>query len=148
MRPRELLKHTRAHPLFLELAGAFWREAAEEIDNAAMAARAEPFGDCLALKASDSRGAPLGKWERTPGRRAESLDCMVYAMAVRALIGVDMERREADLGNVSGSKKEPGSHHEQMARAVRGLERRRKKCAAGHSKGRVSASARFSRQKF
>lgn len=34
-----------------------------------------------------SRGAPIRRWERIAGRRAESLDCTVYAWAVRALLG-------------------------------------------------------------
>lgn len=48
------------------------------------------------------RGAPIRQWERTPGRRAESLDCMVYAMAVRNLIGLDVGRREAEVASVTG----------------------------------------------
>lgn len=39
------------------------------------------------------RGAPTATWERIPGRRAEALDCFVYAAAVRNLIGVDMTAR-------------------------------------------------------
>lgn len=41
------------------------------------------------------RGAPVNLWERVLGRRAESLDCMVYALAVRNLVGVDLDRRES-----------------------------------------------------
>lgn len=51
------------------------------------------------------RGAPLRQWERTPGRRAESLDCFVYAMAVRNLIGIDVDRREAEVASVTGPGK-------------------------------------------
>ena len=43
------------------------------------------------------RGAPVRVWERIAGRRAESLDCMVYALAVRPLVGVDLDRREAEV---------------------------------------------------
>src|SRR5690606_1165266 len=32
------------------------------------------------------RGAPVRLWERIPGRRAESLDCVIYGMAVRNLV--------------------------------------------------------------
>ena len=34
-----------------------------------------------------SRGAPVRRWERIVGRRAEALDCVVYGWAVRALLG-------------------------------------------------------------
>lgn len=34
-----------------------------------------------------SRGAPVRRWERIVGRRAEALDCIVYGWAVRALLG-------------------------------------------------------------
>ena len=43
------------------------------------------------------RGAPSALWERIPGRRAESLDCVIYALAVRNLVGVNLESREAEL---------------------------------------------------
>ncbi|ADP71990.1 terminase GpA [Rhodomicrobium vannielii ATCC 17100] len=45
------------------------------------------------------RGAPVRLWERVPGRRAESLDCVVYATAVRHLIGQKIEAREAEVAN-------------------------------------------------
>jgi len=40
------------------------------------------------------KGAPVRQWERIPGRRAETLDCVVYGMAVRALVNANVERRE------------------------------------------------------
>lgn len=43
------------------------------------------------------RGAPSAIWERVPGRRAESLDCVVYGLAVRNLVGVTLDSREAEL---------------------------------------------------
>ena len=43
------------------------------------------------------RGAPVRSWERIPGRRAEALDCVVYGLAVRGLVSVDLNRREANL---------------------------------------------------
>lgn len=45
------------------------------------------------------RGAPVRLWERVPGRRAESLDCMVYAIAIRALVTVNLDRREEELAS-------------------------------------------------
>ena len=43
------------------------------------------------------RGSPVVSWERTPGRRAEGLDCTVYGIAVRELVKTATGRREADL---------------------------------------------------
>ena len=43
------------------------------------------------------RGTPTRRFERIPGRRAESLDCLVYAFAVRSLAPLDPARREAEL---------------------------------------------------
>jgi len=44
-----------------------------------------------------SRGMPVRAWERIPGRRAECLDATVYALAVRGLIGANLDAREAEL---------------------------------------------------
>ncbi|ARO13371.1 phage terminase GpA [Ketogulonicigenium robustum] len=43
------------------------------------------------------RGQPVRSFERIPGRRAEALDCLVYALAARQVIPADWERRRADL---------------------------------------------------
>ncbi|MCC6735198.1 MAG: phage terminase large subunit family protein [Bauldia sp.] len=43
------------------------------------------------------RGAPVRRWERSPGRRAECLDATVYAWAARGLLTLDLNRREAEL---------------------------------------------------
>ena len=48
-----------------------------------------------------TRGAPTATWERIPGRRAEALDCVVYALAVRGLVGVDLAAREAELSKAT-----------------------------------------------
>ncbi len=53
------------------------------------------------------RGAPVRVWERIAGRRAESLDCMVYALAVRPLVGVDLDRREAGVTTAAAPSKAP-----------------------------------------
>ncbi len=42
-------------------------------------------------------GTPNAVWERIPGRRAEALDCFIYAQAVRGLVGIDLTAREIDL---------------------------------------------------
>jgi phage terminase large subunit GpA-like protein len=47
------------------------------------------------------RGSPVRQWERVPGRRAESLDCVVYAIAVRNLVVASLVRREVELGQPS-----------------------------------------------
>ncbi|MGF1550925.1 MAG: phage terminase large subunit family protein [Paracoccaceae bacterium] len=43
------------------------------------------------------RGAPLPVWERVPGRRAEALDCTIYALAVRNLVSIKIQHREDEL---------------------------------------------------
>jgi phage terminase large subunit GpA-like protein len=47
-----------------------------------------------------SRGQPVRQFERIMGRRAEALDCVVYAVAVRNLVKVDLTRRENELRQV------------------------------------------------
>jgi phage terminase large subunit GpA-like protein len=44
-----------------------------------------------------TRGQPVRSFERIPGRRAEALDCVVYAFAARQIINPDWERRRAEL---------------------------------------------------
>lgn len=44
-----------------------------------------------------TRGQPVRAFERIPGRRAEALDCVVYAFAARQIINPDWERRRAEL---------------------------------------------------
>lgn len=48
-----------------------------------------------------SRGQPVKQFERIAGRRAEALDCFVYAMAARELVKLDLERRENELASVA-----------------------------------------------
>lgn len=43
------------------------------------------------------KGAPVRRFERIPGRRAECLDATVYALAARQLINMELDRREAEL---------------------------------------------------
>lgn len=45
------------------------------------------------------RGAPVRQWERIPGRRAESLDCVVYGLAVRNLLAINLDRREEEIAS-------------------------------------------------
>ena len=44
-----------------------------------------------------SRGVPKRVFERLPGRRAEALDCVVYAWAVRQMVNPDWNQRRFDL---------------------------------------------------
>ena len=53
------------------------------------------------------RGAPVRLWERIPGRRAESLDCVVYGMAVRNLVTANLDRREEEVASATMPKKAP-----------------------------------------
>ncbi|KAB2542307.1 terminase [Salipiger aestuarii] len=50
-------------------------------------------------------GAPIRQWERTPGRRAESLDCVIYAMAVRNLVNANVDRRAKEIETVTMPKR-------------------------------------------
>lgn len=54
-----------------------------------------------------SRGQPAARFERITGKRAEALDCVVYGMAARALIGIAVDRREAEVASVTGPQKSP-----------------------------------------
>lgn len=47
------------------------------------------------------RGQPVRSFERIPGRRAEALDCLVYAFAARAILSPDWEARRAELGQLA-----------------------------------------------
>lgn len=47
------------------------------------------------------RGQPHRRFERIPGKRAEALDCLVYGLAARQLVTVNMDRREAELASVA-----------------------------------------------
>jgi len=50
------------------------------------------------------KGQPVRRFERIPGRRAEALDCLVYALAARHAINVNLDLREADLSTASASR--------------------------------------------
>ena len=40
-------------------------------------------------------------------RRAESLDCVVYGMAVRGLVTANLDRREEEVASATTPKKSP-----------------------------------------
>lgn len=50
------------------------------------------------------RGMPVKRFDRVPGRRAEALDCVVYAMAARQVLAPDWSGRRDDLARVETVK--------------------------------------------
>lgn len=50
------------------------------------------------------RGQPVRRFERIPGRRAEALDCLVYALAVRHAVTANLDRREEALASPAAPK--------------------------------------------
>jgi phage terminase large subunit GpA-like protein len=54
-----------------------------------------------------SNGRPVVGFERIKGKRAETLDCMTYALAVRSLIGEDLEARAEALAQVVAPSPNP-----------------------------------------
>lgn len=54
-----------------------------------------------------TRGQPTARWERIPGRRAESLDCFLYGWAVRSLVQTDPVRRSNELRGLATGPKLP-----------------------------------------
>jgi phage terminase large subunit GpA-like protein len=46
---------------------------------------------------------PVRVFERIMGRRAEALDCVVYGLAARALVKVDLVRRSNELRGVASA---------------------------------------------
>lgn len=54
-----------------------------------------------------SRGQPVRTFEKIMGRRAEALDCVVYALAVRGLVQVDLTRRFNELTQITPPKSQP-----------------------------------------
>ena len=55
-----------------------------------------------------SRGQPVRSFQRIPGRRAEALDCVVYAVAARGILNPDWDQRRADLAVEAGPAKKAG----------------------------------------
>ena len=51
------------------------------------------------------KGQPQRRFERIPGKRAETLDATVYALAARQLVGLNLDRREEELASVTLPKK-------------------------------------------
>jgi phage terminase large subunit GpA-like protein len=47
------------------------------------------------------RGRPVRRFERLPGKRAESLDALTYATAARSVVTVQLDQRADDLCNAA-----------------------------------------------
>jgi len=47
------------------------------------------------------RGQPVRTFERIPGKRAEALDCVIYAIAARQIVNFDPDRRREDLSSAT-----------------------------------------------
>lgn len=54
-----------------------------------------------------TRGVPQARFERIKGKRAETLDSCVYAWAARALIGMNLDRREEELSTAAAPPATP-----------------------------------------
>lgn len=50
------------------------------------------------------RGAPVRRWERIVGRRAECLDATAYALAVKGILSIPLDRREMELSSPAAPK--------------------------------------------
>lgn len=54
-----------------------------------------------------TRGTPQARFERIPGRRAETLDACVYAWSARSLIGMNLDRRAEELTSAAAPPPRP-----------------------------------------
>lgn len=50
------------------------------------------------------KGQPVRRFERIPGRRAEALDCLVYALASRHALNPNFDAREVEMATVAATK--------------------------------------------
>ncbi|CAA2104960.1 hypothetical protein MBUL_02956 [Methylobacterium bullatum] len=50
-------------------------------------------------------GRPERAFERITGRRAECLDCFIYGLAAKGLLSLDLDRREAELSQITPTRK-------------------------------------------
>jgi phage terminase large subunit GpA-like protein len=53
------------------------------------------------------RGQLVRSFERIPGRRAEALDCLVYALAARQMVAPDWQARRAALAGAAAPEARP-----------------------------------------
>ena len=51
------------------------------------------------------KGQPVRRFERIAGKRAETLDATVYALAARQLVSMNLDQREADVSSVTLPKR-------------------------------------------
>ncbi len=65
-------------------------------------------------------GRPVYRWVRKPGRQAEALDCAVYANAIRQVLRMDYDRREAALSGEAGARREERGLFKALAKKLNG----------------------------
>jgi phage terminase large subunit GpA-like protein len=53
------------------------------------------------------RGQPVRSFERIPGKRAEALDCLVYALAARQMVAPDWQARRAAMAGGAAPEARP-----------------------------------------
>jgi phage terminase large subunit GpA-like protein len=53
------------------------------------------------------RGRPIRQFVRIAGRRAEALDCVIYAIAARELVNANADRREEELSSRATAPAKP-----------------------------------------
>jgi phage terminase large subunit GpA-like protein len=113
---RPLVERSKARGIVLQLVGL--DVAKQRLLNALQAGTGWRFSDTLSEEwfaqltaerrvVKYSRGQPVARFERIVGKRAEALDCVVYALAARALVGIAPERREAEVASVTTLPKPP-----------------------------------------
>ena len=111
---RPLVERAKTRGIALQLVGV--DVAKTRLLNALRAGTGWRFSDTLApiffeQLASErrvvrfTRGQPVARFERLSGRRAEALDCVIYGMAARQLVGVAPERRAEEVASVTGPTK-------------------------------------------
>lgn len=113
---RPLVQLSKVREIRLILVGV--DAAKSQIMNRLQAGRTIRFSDTLDANwfeqlASEKRvvryyrGQPVRAFERIPGRRGEALDCLVYALAARQLVNLDLDRREEELASPIMPKRPP-----------------------------------------
>lgn len=55
-----------------------------------------------------ARGQPVRRFERKPGARAETLDCLVYAYAARQGVTINLELRAEQMASIAPTKADRG----------------------------------------
>lgn len=113
---RPLVERGKTRGVALQIVGV--DVAKQRILNALQAGEGWRFSDTLSAEwfsqltserrvVKYSRGQPVARFERIVGKRAEALDCCVYALAARQLVNVAPDRREAEVASVKALAARP-----------------------------------------